>query len=168
MASTTIDSRGTIDSDGGSGLNINVATVVSASVELSGSASTRNVLPYRLTTTLLDQTSGTITWGGHYTINRSAGGSLSGSYVMPTIASTIGSVFVVQNINGVATHVLTGSETGTVKVFTTGSLSGSAVTAGATAGSRLVLPASGSVILMNTGDMFTCIGISAGAVQVLV
>jgi hypothetical protein len=168
MATTTIDSRGVVTTDGGEGFNVNTSTVISASVGLSGSASHRGIAPYTLSTTLLSSPSGTISWGGHYTISMSNGSNAAAMFVMPTLASSVGSTFIVRNMNQLA-HQLTGSEVGTVAVFTTGSLTGSAVVASSvTAGSRLELPFGHSVIVMNTGDRFAAVGISGGALQIRV
>lgn len=168
MASTTIDSRGAIVTDGGNGFNVNASTVISASVGLSGSASHLGIAPYTLQTTVLSSPSGTIVWGGHYTISMSNGSNAATAFVMPTLASSVGSTFIVRNMNQLS-HILTGSESGTVAVFTSGSLSGSAVaTVSVTAGSRLELPLGHSVVLMNTGDRFAAIGISGGTINVKV
>lgn len=164
MPSTTIDSRGAIVSGGDGGLSINTSTAVSASIQVSGALENRNIGPYNMSTTLLTTNSGSIAWGGHYSISMSNGSNAPATFVMPTIASTIGSMFIIRNINQLA-HVLTGSESSNA-VFTTGSLSGTVVTTSATAGSKLELPLGASVILMNTGDRFACVSLSGGQIRV--
>lgn len=156
MPTVSIDSRGVVQSDGNSsGLGISVQTsfsdkaILSSSLQVKASTDHENVMPYKQQTYMLAATSASITFGGHYTADIA---NTSGTFIMPKLATSLGSVFIVQNKNAWA-HILSASgEAG--QSFTTGSINTSFSVGSLAAGSRLTLPQSGSIAILNTGDKF--------------
>lgn len=156
MSRVTIDGRGVIVSDSSaSGLDIAVTTthsdttIVSSSLQVKASTGHENVMPYKQQTYMLAATSASITFGGHYTANIV---NTSGTFIMPSLASSIGSVFIVRNANTWA-HILSATADAGPS-FTTGSINGTFSAGSLGSGTKLTLPSNGTVAILNTGDKF--------------
>jgi len=148
MASTTIDSRGTVDFSSGTGLTVSVASTFAGTVSMAATPTT---------TVQALAASASITSPGVYSL----GNVTPSGYTLPTPASVPGGVFSFR-ITTAQAHFLTGSAADTLgKFLTDGSGAGSRLTfASPVVGNSLTLISDGSsfCVMARSGSAGTFAG----------
>jgi hypothetical protein len=132
MASTKIDTRGTVDSSSGTGLTVDVASTFNSSVSMVYTPST--------TVQAIDA-SGSITYPGVYTLSNVTPAGV----FLPAPSTVPGGMIVFRTLGSAAQrHFLTGTSDADLGVFiTNGTTGGSKLTLGGTIGSSVALISDG-------------------------
>ncbi len=137
MASTVIDTRGTVDFSSGEGLTVSVTASFDNTVVM-------DYMPYTTVQALTDP-SGSMVRPGVYT----AGHTNVSGYYLPAPSTVPGGVFTFRSTTAFA-HFLTSSATTLGKFMTDGTGAGSKLTIGAAAGSSVTLVSDGLSFCVQT------------------
>ena len=132
MASTTIDTRGTVDNSAGTGLTVSVASTFASTISMASTPTS----PLQALTA-----SGSVTQPGVYTLNNTT----AAGYFLPTPSSVPGGVFIFRSLGTAGQrHFLTGATADDLGVFiTNGTTGGSKVTLGGAVGSSAIFISDG-------------------------